>query len=65
MKYRIRFDTKENKTYYVGMCRMGPKFGGSYKEAETFDSKAEALSTQTSHWAFTTTKIEEETSHEK
>lgn len=43
----------DDGTYYLGMCQVGPRFGGSREEAQRFDSREELAREMGKHWAVT------------
>lgn len=54
--FRIKYD---GGSYFQGMTGIGPRFGGTKDEAETFDDKMEAARMLGSHFGFTMAEVEE------
>ncbi len=54
--FRIKYS---DGNYFQGMTGIGPMFGGTKKEAETFDDKIQAVQMLTSHFGFTMAEVEE------
>ena len=58
MSYVIRHNSLNNQTYYCGQSMIGPKFGGTIKEAQKFSTREDAISMQTMNYGFSMTTIE-------